>query len=233
LGGGGRFIINDNLAGSPAGFTTTGTTRTEFAGSTSSNPFVSGVPATPNIPGLVGGAEAFGLATFSSGEIDALIASLPAIDVNGVPIEYSFGAVMRLDTGPGAYDFDFSGFDVLLYLNLTETPIFSPAMGAGAEAFSTSLSQLGWLNDPAYGGEGPQHLTTLQGKQAFMTLIPVNSLWFTLFGDGLTTSTQSLANGQALFLATTAVPEASAWLLVGVVAACVTMAHVRKRYQRS
>jgi hypothetical protein len=203
-GGNGRLVIGNNA---PTGFggTVTGASTTTGAGSTDANPFLGGTPQTPFIPNLpTVGAEIYGLTSLTAA---GLYGSLPATDVNGTLLSSAVGALFRTDAsvlGPA-----FSGYDALLYINLSGSSISNPEMAI--DAALQQLIQRGWANNTNFGGGGAVSLGSLAGGAVYGTLVPTGStanaaIQLTLPGGTFSANASALAtDGQALY----AVPEPS------------------------
>jgi hypothetical protein len=178
-------------------------------GSQDANPFLGSNPLTPFIPNLpTVGAEIYGLSSLTSA---ALYGSLPATDINGVPLASAAGALF--DTSAAVLGPAFAGYDALLYLNLTANSFANPQMAIN-EALQ-SLLQRGFANNPAFGGSGPVTLGSLAGGAVYGTLVPKGSstssaIALTLPSGTFSASGAALANGQALYVT----PEPSTWLLL-------------------
>jgi hypothetical protein len=173
VGGAGRFDIATNtrpsgtnsevafggtVVGAQSGTSTTGPTGTNY--------YVAGRPLTPTIPGLVGGAEVYGV-----------VAGLSASSILGLtppPTDAAKGALMLFDIAPLGLESlfpDFVGYDLLLFANL-QTVDASAFFGAGASNIFVSLLQRGFANDPVFGGDGLPRITTLAPGAVYATLVP-------------------------------------------------------------
>ncbi|MGE0757009.1 MAG: matrixin family metalloprotease, partial [Pirellulaceae bacterium] len=193
-GGSGRLIIGDNTI-NPSSYVFPGNAagaRLEaFTGSRSPNPFLSGSPASPNIPDLIGGAEAFGLTTLNAAD---LLGSAAGNDTAAV--------LARFDTGIAGLNTSFTGYDLVLFADLTGSGIREPKLGVGGGL--VPLRRGGFANDPLFGGSGDQTLSELGSYQVYATLVPENSTLFR-FGGGVdggpfVEAQGALADGQVLRL---------------------------------
>ncbi|MCG8650275.1 MAG: hypothetical protein MI861_10595, partial [Pirellulales bacterium] len=146
---------------------------------------------TPNIGGLIGGAEQFG---FISG-IDAQtlgadfnLASAIDFDIsvagnvfNNAPTD-AIAAIYRLDLGAeqvfhldldgdgDTTDEDFTGYDMLLFANLTDLNLAAPRIGIHlGQSLSDVTVPLGFQG---LGNETPVELTALNAGTVWATLIP-------------------------------------------------------------
>ncbi len=171
-GGPGRFEIATNTGpsgtGSEGAFggTVVGAQPgTSTTGPTGTNYYVFGRPLTPTIPGLVGGADAYGI-----------VAGLSASSILGLtpPTGAAKGALILYDVAPLGLDAlfpDFPGYDLLLFANLQ--PVDAGGyFGVGAANTFLSLLQHGLVNDPLFGGDGLPRIATLAPDEVFATLIP-------------------------------------------------------------
>lgn len=161
-------------------------------GPTGSNPHYLGSPDTPTIPGLTDGAEAYGLLPMASIELPFLAASAPSGAV---------AALHRFDTGPSDFGIDWHGYDLLLFANLSDSPISNPTLGIGTAGHASSLMAGGYTRDTLFGGTGAVSLATIDGHAVYGTLVPepltedINIGGFENFAFG-----ESLANGETLYL---------------------------------
>jgi len=171
------------------------------------NPFIEpGDVLTPFIPDLAGGAEAYGLLD----GIDALSADFDSLR-SAAPAN-AMAALYRLDTGPAGYEYDFQGFDMLLLVNLQDSPLADPLLGIDPAAqdglFTNSLLQ-GGLANPT-----PVTLTSLAPYAIYATLVPKDSSFFNVgVTDSVFVSGGNLANGD--FISINAIPEPATMLLLG------------------
>jgi autotransporter-associated beta strand protein len=193
-GGLGRFLWGSNTATVLAGVASVGQTET-FSGPTDANPFLDGAQS-PTIPNLVGGAEAYGLTGLNSQQI--LLPSVFADAPTGAQV-----AVIRSHRGPAGFNYDFSGYDMLLYVNLTGQPIENPALSVGNDKALQQLEVGGYLLNPLLGGTGLQTLSQLGAYQVYATLVPagtdvVNAGWQQ--GSGQVACSVTIQNNQRLYL---------------------------------
>jgi hypothetical protein len=213
-GGDGRLLLVSNTAGGAPG-SVTGARVETFDGPRAANPFILGGPLTPLIPDLVGGAEAFGL--FSG--IDALDPVFDGIRL-GAPTGAS-AALARFDTMPFGGMFDFTGFDLLVLLNLTGDDLAAPRIGADPAGLDGSYLQAllagGYVNDPLFGGGGDQVLPLLAGYGVYGLLVAEDGTVFNAAAGGASVSGAALVNGGVAYLtAPTAVPEPAGLALFGI-----------------
>jgi hypothetical protein len=144
---------------------------------------------TPNIPGLIGGADAFGI-------WDAFQAS-DLLEFSNAPSNAK-GGLLLLDENwntvrpesfrlfnarhPGLYT-EFPGYDLLLFANLLSVDQFGE-LGVGKNGYLFSLAQRGFLNDLRDGsldGIGPVQLVDLHPGQVFATLVRDDATIFNAF----------------------------------------------------
>ena len=192
-GGNGRFIFGNNSS-QTLQTTITNASLTTTSGPTRANPYIPGNPATPMIPNLVGGAEAFGI-TGQSTVLDYHSVLDAAPHGSGV-------ALLKIHVGGTPVDTDFPGYDYLLFINLENSTVLAPSMGVGGTI--APLQVEGFANDPLFGGAGPQTLASLGAYQVFTTLVPTASTnyqaQFTSHGQTFTGATVNLTNGVPFYI---------------------------------
>jgi len=233
---GGHVVLGTNAAAFVGSIL--GSANTSFLdGARGANPFVGGA-STPFVAGLTDGstssAELYGLgdASLTRAAIEAALGgALPAFDVNGTPLASAGAALVRLAVGVGDYTTNYTGFDMLVEINLTTGAITSPMLGI--DGADSSLLLRGYTRNAAVGGSGgPIALGSLAGGGSYATLVAEGTtLQPTLsgnFGSGLLTATStSLADGQALYLAN--IPEPGTLVLLGAGLLGVGAARSRRR----
>src|SRR5262249_47909716 len=190
-GGAGRFLFNSNTNVNTADWHVTAqqASSVKLLGA---NPFVTGSPAVPLLPDLVGGAYDFGLVPGAAGARQA-VAQAPGAVAALIRTHRTFAGD------------DFPGFDQLMLVNLTtDTTLGNPMLGAGDRTHLQVLLQDGLANDPSYGQNNPIPITQLAPGQAYVTLIPVNTTGFnleaTFGGQTFRASSPALADGQVMYL---------------------------------
>ena len=194
----GRFLFGSNTAGGlPSAVW--GSYQSSFAGMRDTNPFITGGAIdTPYIPDLVGGAEVFGLLD----GLDATVSDFAGL--RGVAPADAIGALLRLDVGPTGYGFDFTGFDMLLMLNLSDQTLYDPMLGVDLSetdpAFMVDLLQGGVAANPLFGGAGPIPLGALGPFDIYTTLIPEGGTLFNASVLGVGPVSAHLGNGEYVFL---------------------------------
>tara|TARA_R110002096_G_scaffold224142_1_gene413420 strand:- start:176 stop:1183 length:1008 start_codon:yes stop_codon:yes gene_type:complete len=227
-GSDGRVIVGSNVAG--GGPAATGASTSNFAGTRGDNPFSKGADDTPFIADLQGGAELFGLLN----GVDANNAAFSSVN-SGAPSN-AFAAILRLDVGPASYADDYSGFDMLLFINLHPFDLMDPMLGfdpAGLDlAFQQDLMTGGFTTQALFGGSGgAQMLGPIGGFDVFATLIGegkgiVNADARNLNGI----SDVVLNNGEVAYLtAVVGVPEATPLALLGGLGLLGVWASSRRR----
>ncbi|MBX9580656.1 MAG: hypothetical protein K2X87_10140, partial [Gemmataceae bacterium] len=121
----------------------------------------------------------------------------------------ALAAVVRLDLGPAGYDADYTGFDVLAFVNLSSVPLPAPRLGAvvaGAGAFTLALQ--------VDGVGAARVLTSLAPGGVGMTLVPDDAadpadafqfvkVTASVGGAAAGLSAVTLVDGQAAFLTAT------------------------------
>lgn len=193
-GGSGRLLLASNVPVDRTGWTVDAVAE-HFAGPLASNPFVAQSPMTPRLPGsladasgLRGQPEAYGLLDRSARQLfsDAFLARAGA----------AAAVLVRVDLGPVGFDYDFPGYDLLLFANLTtDLSIDDARMGVG---------RAGYLHYLADSPDGMDVHLALAPGDVFATLIPSAAESFAVDGwiNGLHAAAESpaLANGQALLM---------------------------------
>lgn len=214
-GGAGRFILGSNTATGTYRLST-GAGLTTVAGSSGINPYVSGGSSTPFIAGarfsnnnlvtdgLLGGAEAFGLSSLDPSDFS--LGTLPSGAV---------AAVVRLDLGPAGMAIDYSGYDLLAFVNLTgSTQLVNPKIGVAA-ASATNVT----LADLKLDGLGAlRTLNNLDPNKVWVTLVPQGTLdvaaSFEFGGRTFSLGRTAMGNGAVRFLQIT--PATAATPLAGL-----------------
>ena len=116
----------------------------------------------------------------------------------------ALAALHRRDVGPGSFSDDYTGYDAVLFINLTNQPVGSPAMALGQLTTNVPLRVQGYTRSPLFGGGGPQVLDSLPGNAIYMTLVPsavtqaVARAW-TMNGPRTVTTT-SFTNGASIYI---------------------------------
>ena len=196
-GSSGRLVFGSNLTLAAFSGTNIGAQTQTYSGSTDANPFLGGT-TSPTIPGLVGGAEAYGLTGLT-----ATNALLPSV-TSAAPANAQAVLIRRI-LGPQNFDYDFAGYDMLLYVNLTGQAIGAPKLSVGSVALQ-QLLQGGYLTNPQFtpGATGPQLLSQLSGYQVYATLIPTGTTTINVGGSvaGVSIGAQGVAlqDGQYTYL---------------------------------
>lgn len=126
----GRLIVGSNVANGPnavAGEPQFGlnATKSLVAGPKAENPFIADgsnatADDTPFIAGLAGGAEVFGLLkNVTAASLAALFPDAPGDAVAGL---------IRLDVGPAGYAQNYTGYDMVLFVNLSPSGLAQPRL---------------------------------------------------------------------------------------------------------
>ncbi|MGE0385435.1 MAG: hypothetical protein AB7Q97_11935 [Gammaproteobacteria bacterium] len=219
-GANGRLILGSNAAGGGPG-AVAGASTSSFAGPRGDNPFIAGGISTPLIADLTGGAELYGLLS----GIDALVPDFDAVRA-AAPDDAGF-VLYRMDLGPAGYSDDYTGFDMLLFINLTGEILLNPRLGVDPSETDTGFLQPllsgGYASSDLFGGGGPQVLSGLDPFAVWATLVPdTGTIFNATAGDpGLynALSGQHLGNGDFAFITAagpTVVPLPGTLLLLGV-----------------
>lgn len=124
-----------SLSGNEPGGQTTTASVGRYAGPVADNIYISDVAGnaalddTPYIADLVGGAEIYGL--LNGVTKSSLSTYLGTIHDNDL------AAVIRLEKGIGLYSDDYSGMDMLLFVNLTNDYLSLPQLGISLSGSTT------------------------------------------------------------------------------------------------
>jgi hypothetical protein len=195
------------------------------SGPRSVNPFLPGSVATPYIADLVGGAEVYGLTGLNASTTPAF-AGIFAVK----PPEVK-AALFLMDIGPSVFAQNYVGYDMLLAINLSDDALFDPVLGV--DGHTSELLVQGFLNDPNFGGAGPQELGFLGAYEVYATLVP-ETLRGSTFTFSFDSGAQSFAATASLRVNSGAfayqvVPEAGAVGLTLLGAAGAVVALARRR----
>jgi hypothetical protein len=220
-GGNGRFVVGSNTGFDVGASLITGSRVESYDGARNTNPFIAGGVETPYIPHLSGGAEAYGVLAgmnVFSPEIQPLLGTIPS---------NAAAELVRLPIGPLGYNDDFKGYDMLLYVNLTNHALVNPRLGldpsGSDETFLKPLLEGGLTHNPIFGGSGsPVVMHSLGAFGVYATLVPEGSNFFNAGFGGHSVGGFDLSHGAAarIFLDShvNAIPEPStyAMLLAGL-----------------
>ena len=199
-GFGGRILVGNNTGttflgqsdgGTPQSFAAPGGTNVHLDALVFTNSV-----QTPYLPGLLEGPATAGLVVgLNAGSFPGVVGSAPA---------NARMALLRLDVGPAGYADDYSGFDILLLINLTCDDLPMPMLGVGSDGHLEALQQDGPAFNPALGGFGAFTLPSLEPWCVYATLAPEDAEWFNIgYQPSDTTIAQSqmtLTAGQAMYL---------------------------------
>lgn len=202
-----------------------------FGGPRGDNPFVVGTgDSTPYIADLPSGAALFGLTglTTSAPDFNAVLYSAPSDAV---------GALYRMDMGPVGYSDEYTGFDILAFLNLTNVGLLNPMLGIDPggldHLFLTPLLSAGYATDPTFGGFGPTVLIALAPHGVYLTLVPEGSAIFNAsVSDAQGIVGTGLSNGSFAYLlhpSTAPVPEPGSLQLAGFTVVVIISVKTRWR----
>jgi 6-phosphogluconolactonase (cycloisomerase 2 family) len=218
VGGNGRLIIGGNtslalngqtvtsVGGAPT--SVTGVQATTYTtGVTAANAMVANSVSTPDIAdwqfatgqtvSVDGGAAIYGL-------LDGLTSANFAAITGATMPSGAMVAVIRLAIGPGTGAENYTGYDMLLYVNLTDYALSTPKLGVGETAIGLLTAGIG--TNAAFGGSGgAQTLSVLGAHQIWATLIPESSTTVSasvggVAGTSTTLSNQAIAAGQVLYI---------------------------------
>ena len=169
----------------------------KYDGARGDNIYLAESEATPNIPGLLGGAAAYGMLAVDARDL------LKENFFDAAPGD-AVMAVVRIDAGiPGLVD-KFGGYDLVLVINLTDSAIATPKFGAGLLGYEQALREAGFLNDAVFGDGSDDVLAELAAHGVYATLIPEATQGFTASGGVSGVNYQGkaleLADGQAMFV---------------------------------
>lgn len=168
----GRVLLGTTTASTGSGpEVVADSTYTYDGGPTGSNRYagIAGPIDTPLIPDLVGGPEAFGiLDSYDSltmpGWYDSLFTS---------ERDQGYAALLlKYDDTIGFTGLDYTGYDVVAFVNLLDQPLLNPVFWASGTATAFSLLTGGWANDPLFGGSGDTLLSALSPYAIYLTLVP-------------------------------------------------------------
>ena len=219
----GRLLVGTNTAaagssaiGSLGGATLNGNDTATQTGTFATNPLIARETFVPTLAGLTRGAEAFGLTSLNTLDLEledgsSLIQATP---------QNAFAGVARYDAGPAGFDVEYAGYDLLLLFNARAETLLDPKLGItapdatggtdplldiGRENFLTELLDGGWQTDARFGGTGDTDVDSLAGFDVYATLVPegVDYLFNFAVTSGesiLSAERQTLANGELFFV---------------------------------
>ena len=175
------------------------------------NPFLFGgsneIRQTPAIEALLGGAELYGFLDGLEGQVlsevfdfDANVTGQNAADSNGLVavyrVDFSAEQVLGLDiNGDGEVGGeDYTGFDMLLVINLTDINLPAPRIGVHLPGSTDTTLTHPLLFKGAF-EQTPVELTALNAQTAWVTLIPEEATTVTASIAGTTVANTTLTSG--------------------------------------
>jgi hypothetical protein len=178
FGGNGRYVVSDNGAFQPDYGDVSDASEEFLIGQAARdiNPLIQGSVSTPNITQLQGGADVYGLINVNFDGVPEFLDLQENAPVGAT------GALIRRNAG--FLGDQYFGHDMLMLVNLTDSPIASPVLGIcpTGEGFQSSLPERGFARNPAFGGSGPVTLTSLPAESVYATLVPKNLTDYEVFG---------------------------------------------------
>lgn len=206
-GADGQLLIGSNTVapgssaiGSLNGASLQGNDTSTQLGTLAGNPLVADTPDVPTIAGLLGGAEAFGFTSLNANDIELS----PGQSLIDATPQEAFAGVARFDVGPGMFNDDYIGYDMLLVFEAKGTGVDNPLLGIGEERYLTPLLNGGWSKDPRFGGTGDTAVANMGGFSVYATLIPEDAEWFNFSVESggiiLSAEQQILNNGELFFV---------------------------------
>ncbi|MEP9378774.1 PKD domain-containing protein [Aquabacter sp. CN5-332] len=204
VGGNGRFIFAGNtsivtgpgnvitsVGGAPSGANVTGSTTIYSTGPREANTYLAGDGQTSLIADMVGGSWIYGV-------LDGITAT-DIMSAMTTPPSDALIAVIRLDIGADGEDY--TGYDMLLYVNLTGFALADPSLGVGEAA--QALMTGGYSAQQIFGGNGTGSVMSLLASHAvWATLIPesATTVSASIGGIGGSLSNVTIVDGQVLYL---------------------------------
>lgn len=193
-GASGRFLFGTNTTSSFEG-TITQSSLVTFEGPRKSSPFLADAAQVSYIPGLLGGADVFGLTNLDLSDFDHFVLHAPPGAV---------GAVVRMRRGPKDYAFTFDGYDLVFFLNLRCWPLRAPRLGVGEVDYLSPLLSGGYRNDPRFGGQESEIISQLNGYQVYVIAVPDSARHFNFAyseaGIEMKAYMEALADSEAVYL---------------------------------
>ena len=153
---------------------------------------------------------------FSDNDRKAIVDNAPA---------GALAAVYRMDLGPLGFDADYVGYDMVVFVNLTDQVLAAPRLGAGNSGgadVATAELQVGGVGwDVRFGGSGRNTtLTGLNPHGVWVTLVPNGNITVSASvaaaGGGSYSVTKALNNGDTPAYITAARPTLAAQQMAGV-----------------
>ncbi|MGD1944577.1 MAG: PKD domain-containing protein [Leptolyngbyaceae cyanobacterium] len=202
----GRFIVGSNTATGlpgPDKVTDANQFTNPNGGVRDANTFLSSGEATPYIAGLAGGAEIYGLLADIDGR--SLDYDLSTPGTQAAPDD-ALAAVYRFDVGPGDYNDDYVGYDMLLFINLTDVNLATPQLGVALNDADFNAQNLQTGGIAAFNGGPRSDLLSLAPGAIWATLIPDASIEVDATisgvdsGAAIALTDQSLTDGDVAFI---------------------------------
>ena len=130
---------------------------------------------TPLLPGLVGGADNYGLISNAYSQISSYLSSEPG-DATAAVIRIPSASV------PSGLTTSFPGYDLVLFVNLSGQTLADPTLGIGLgsniSSFASALLQGGSSSNPDFGGTGPTVISGLAAQSVWATWVPSGSAYY-------------------------------------------------------
>ena len=192
----GRIVVADSVTNTDLVAATSGSLEV-FSGQGGEvlNPFfLDGPVSTPNVIGLEGGADGFGIQQ----NVDADDNFFASINVNA-PSD-AVAAIFLSDETPLGQEYD--GHLSLSLINLSSQDLSNVGLGITTSNDSTTTTTIqtrGFENNPAFGGDGAQTLQELGEDEVYTTLVPDSTFRFNFTASGLSLS-ETLSAGAFVFL---------------------------------
>ena len=192
----GRIVVADSVTNTDLVAATSGSLEVfSGAGGEVLNPFfLDGPVSTPNVIGLEGGADGFGIQQ----NVDADDNFFANINLNA-PSD-AVAAIFLSDETPLGQEYD--GHLSLSLINLSSLDLSNVGLGittSNDSLTTTGLQTRGFENNPAFGGGGAKTLQELGEGDVYTTLVPDSTFRFNFTASGLSLS-ETLSQGAFTFL---------------------------------
>jgi hypothetical protein len=133
----------------------------------SETPLLDGLLLGPDVAGLLNGRN---LGNFPEALVDA-------------PAD-AHATLLRYQSAPGGMPRDIPGYDFVVFVNLTATPLNLPVLGSGTPGYAARLIDGGLQKNPTFGGSGAHLASELAPFAAYGTFVPESHDVLT-FGFGI------------------------------------------------